>query len=105
MGCRRRGCQNEAKKEVWIGENMVEHKFIFTYKDIAEASGNMYSAIPVAVTQKRLNPNDLKSIADYINYKTLTELEEMKRLTRFWKAKFETVKQDYLNAEAAEERG
>lgn len=73
-------------------KNMTKHKFIFTYKDIAKASENMYSAIPVAVTQKRLNPNDLKSIADYINYKTLTELEEMKRLTRFWKGKAEELK-------------
>lgn len=71
---------------------MVGHKLSFTYKDIVKASGNALPAIYSAINQKRLNPDDLKSICNYVNYKTLTELEETKRLTRFWKKKAEELK-------------
>lgn len=83
---------------------MDKHKFVFTYKDIAEASGNTFSTVYSASSKKTYNPNDLKSISNYINYKTLEELKEMKRLTRFWKSRAESYEKEEIGKDNIEDR-
>ena len=61
-----------------------EHKFTFTFKDIAEAKGTSRSAALNSAYIGYYNPNDLRSITRYV-YGGM--IRDLKQTLEFWKKK------------------
>jgi hypothetical protein len=48
--------------------------FVFTYKDIAEAKGTTIETVWTDASNKRFNPEDIGSVARYVNKGMMREL-------------------------------